>query len=146
MKRNQWTAALLALLLFGVGVAVGALAHRYYAATVVNAKSAEDFRHRYIAEMQSKLKLTAAQVTALQEICDDTKAKYKTLRDEYRPAMLKIKNDHIARVKSILTTQQIARYDQLIAERERRAKDQEQRESGRHPNRSTTPGAQPAAH
>ena len=57
MKRNQWTAALFAVLLFCAGGVVGALAHRYYAATVVNA-GAESFRERYISEMQRKLTLT----------------------------------------------------------------------------------------
>jgi Spy/CpxP family protein refolding chaperone len=129
MNGNRWTAALFALLLFGCGVLAGALGHRYYTATAVSAKSADDFRHHYIAEMESRLKLTPAQVTQLGTILDDTKAKFHAVREQYRPAMLKIKEEQIARVKSILTPEQIPAYDQLIAERERRAHDQEERES-----------------
>lgn len=128
MKRNQWTAALLALLLFGSGILIGALGHRYYAATTVSAKSAEDFRHRYIAEMESRLKLTPAQLTQLETILDETKAKYKAIRDAYHPAMLKIKNEQIAKVKSILTPDQIPAYEQLVAEREQRGRQQEERD------------------
>ena len=128
MKRNQWTAALLAVLLFGCGILVGALGHRYYAATTVSAKTAEDFRHHYIAEMESRLKLTPAQLSQLETILDDTKAEYKAIRDAYHPAMLKIKTEQIARVKSILTPQQIPAYEQLVAERERRARQQEERD------------------
>lgn len=130
-KRNQWAAALLAVLLFGSGILVGALAHRYYAATTVsaNVRNAEDFRHRYVEEMQSRLHLTPAQLSQLQTILDDTKTKFKAVRDAYRPQMMKVRDEQIARVKSILTPQQIPAYEQLIAERQQRARDQEDRES-----------------
>lgn len=128
MKRNQWAAALLSLLLFFSGVAVGALAHRYYAATVVSAKTAADFRERYVSEMQSRLKLTQPQVDQLETILDETKAQYKAVRDQYHPAMLKIRNEQISRVKAILTPQQVPVYEQLVAERERRASEQEARD------------------
>lgn len=131
MNGNRWTAALLALMLFGCGVVAGTLGHRYYTATSVSAKSAEDFRNRYISEMESRLKLTPAQVTQLEAILDDTKAKFHAVRESYRPAMLKIKAEQIARVKSILAPEQIPAYDQLIAERERRAHDQEEHERRR---------------
>jgi hypothetical protein len=126
MKRNQWSAALFAVLLFGCGAAVGALGHRYYAATVVNAKTAEDFRHHYVTDMQSRLKLSAPQVSQLETILDDTKARYKAVRDTYHPAMLKIKNEQIARVKAILTPGQVPAYEQMVAEHEQRAREQEE--------------------
>jgi len=125
MRRNQGAAAVFAILLFCCGLLVGALGHRYYAATVVKAKTAEDFRRHYIAEMRSQLNLTPQQVMQLESILDETKAKYKALRDEYRPAMLRIKEEQIARVKSILTPEQSPKYDRLVAEREWRARDQE---------------------
>jgi len=125
MKRNQLTAVLFAIVLFCCGAAAGALAHRYYASSVVSAKSSDDFRHRYIAEMQSRLHLTSEQVAELQKIMDDTKAKYKAVRDAYRPEMLKIKADHTSRVKSILTPEQVPEYEQLVAEHERRGREQD---------------------
>jgi hypothetical protein len=128
MKRNQWIAGLFALLLFACGAVVGALGQRYYASTVVSAKTSEDFRHRYVSEMQSRLKLSAAQLNQLEAILDDTKSKYKAVRDGYRPAMLRIKNEQVSRVKSILTPQQIPGYQQLINEREQRAREQDERE------------------
>ena len=128
MKRNQWTAALVAVLLFCCGAAVGALAHRYYASTAVSAKSAEDFRQHYISEMRSKLGLTPGQVSQLETILDETKARVKAVRDSYRPAMVKIKQEQVSRVKSILTSQQIPIYERLVAERERRMKEDEERD------------------
>ncbi len=131
MKRNQLAAGGLAILLFFVGVAAGVLGHRYFTAGSVSAKSSEDYRQRYIAEMQSKLKLTPQQLTQLETILDETKAKYKAVRDSYRPAMLKVKQDQTTRVKSILTEQQIPAYEQLVAERERRAREVEERDHQR---------------
>jgi long-subunit acyl-CoA synthetase (AMP-forming) len=127
MKGNQLKAASFALLLFVLGCAVGALGHRFYAATVVNAKpTAEDFRHKYVSEMQSKLNLSAAQVNRLQVILDETKAKYKSVRETYHPEMLKIKEAQVERVKSILNPEQAKQYDQIVAEREQKAREQEE--------------------
>jgi Spy/CpxP family protein refolding chaperone len=126
MKRNQVGAALIAVLLFASGAAVGALGHRYYAETVVSAKGhPDDFRQHYIVEMRTKLQLTAAQVTQLEAIMDETKAKYKAVHDSNHPVMVKIKAEHIDRIKAILTPQQIPKYEELVAEHERRARDME---------------------
>jgi hypothetical protein len=129
MKRNQWYALAVAALLFLCGAAVGALANHLFEARSVVAKNADTDRQRYINDMRTKLKLTPDQVNELQAIMDDTKAKVKAVRDSYHPQMLTIKAEHIARVKSILTAQQVPVYEQLVAERERRAaKEQEERD------------------
>jgi hypothetical protein len=128
MKREKFTGAALAALLFFGGAAVGVLANRYYTTTTVSAKTSETYRHRYVAEMESKLKLTTAQVKQLEGIMDDTKAKYKAVRDSYRPAILQVKQEYIELVKSILTAQQIPGYEKLLSERERRAREQDEQE------------------
>ena len=125
-KQHQWLAGLLAILLFGCGIAVGALGQRYFTAAVVNAS--DDWRKHYVAEMESKLSLNRSQVDTLETILDETKAKYKAVRDEYRPAMLAVREEQIRRVKAILTAKQVPVYEQLLAERERKAQEQEQRE------------------
>jgi Spy/CpxP family protein refolding chaperone len=128
MRRNQLTAAGFAALLFCCGAAVGALGQRYYATTTVSAQTPESARHRYISEMQDRLKLTPGQSTELETILRETKAKTRAVRDSYQPQMLKIKQEHIERVKSILTAEQIPAYEKLVAEREQRARDQEERD------------------
>jgi hypothetical protein len=140
MKRNQWAAALLSLLLFLSGAAVGALAHRYYAATTVSAKTAaETFREHYLTEMKSKLNLTDAQVKQLDAILDDTKAKYKTVRDQFRPQMLAIKNEQISRVKEILNPEQVPVYERLVSEHEKRAREEEARDRDKEQKRQAAP-------
>lgn len=144
MKRNQWTALVLAALLFTCGAAIGALADHYYNGTVVSAKTgAEDFRQRYISEMRDKVKLTPAQMVQLEQILDDTKAKVKAVRDSVHPAMLKVRDEQIARVKAILTPPQIPAYEQLVAERERRAKEQEEHDRQEEQKRAAARHNQP---
>ena len=132
----------MAVLLFCCGAAAGALAHRYFESRVVNAKTAEDFRQHYVSEMKSNLKLNAEQVDQLQKILDETKAKYKAVRDRYRPEMLQVKAEQVERVKSILTPEQIPAYDRLVAERERRGKEQDERERQEEQRRAAARQAQ----
>lgn len=131
MKRSQWTALIFAVLLFGCGVAIGALGHRYYASSVVMARSAEDFRHRYVSEMQDKLRLSPKQLAQLQVILDETKVKARAVREQYRPAAASVKDEQVRRVKSILNPEQIPAYEQLVAERERHFKEAEERDRQR---------------
>jgi hypothetical protein len=128
MKRSQWTALIFAVLLFTCGVTIGALGHRYYDSSVVVAKSAEDYRHRYVSEMQGKLKLTPKQVAQLQIILDETKAKTRAVREQYRPAVVSVKEEQVRRVKSILNPDQVPAYEQLVADRERHFRESEERD------------------
>ena len=127
MRRNHLAAVALAIGLFVCGAAVGAMAERYYTVRVVVAKTfSEDFRQHYISETRERVHLTAAQVSQLETILDETKAKVKAVRDVYRPEMLKIREEQIARVKTILTPDQIPAYEELVSERARHAKEQEE--------------------
>src|SRR3954452_20556371 len=128
MRRSQQTALIFAILLFACGVAIGALGHRYYASSVVLARNAEDYRQRYVSEMQARLKLTPKQVAQLQVILDETKAKTRAVREQYRPAVVSVKEEQVRRGKSILSPEQIPAYEQLVAERERHFKEAEERD------------------
>ena len=145
MKRNQWAALLLASLLFVGGAAIGALADHYYTRTVNPKPFAEDFRRHYISETRQRVKLTPAQVSQLEQILDDTKEKVRAVREASHPAMLKIREEQIARVKAILTPEQVPAYEQLVAERERHAREQEDhdRHEERQRSRSTQNPATP---
>ena len=125
MRRSQLIAAIWAVVIFGMGFALGMVSHRFYNAKTVNAS--EDWRQIYVREMQARLKLNQSQVDRLNDILDDTHAKYKTMRDRHRSEMIQIKQGQIAEVKSILTGQQVPEYEKIIAEREAKAKIQEER-------------------
>ena len=147
MKRNQVTAALLALLLFVTGFAAGALAHRFYRDSVVSAKTtAEDARHQYVSEMRTRLHLTADQIGQLEAILDQTKAKARAVREHYHPEMARIKEEQVAQVKAILRPDQVPEYERLVAEHERRYHQAEERDrrTEQHPAKPS-PGSEPAS-
>ena len=126
MKRPQVIVSVLAVVIFAMGAATGALAHRLYVANTVNAS--EDWRARYINEMHSRLKLTTLQVDKLNDILDNTRVKVRAVRDSYKPEMVQIKQNQIAEIRSILKTEQASEYGKMIAEQEAKAKEQDKRD------------------
>jgi hypothetical protein len=126
MKRPQVIVSVLALVIFAMGAATGALAHRFYVANTVNAS--EDWRARYINEMHSRLNLTPSQVDKLNDILDDTRVKVRAVRDSYKPEMLQIKQNQTAQIRAMLTAEQSAEYSKRIAEQEAKAKEQDERD------------------
>lgn len=127
MKRNNLQAIVIATLLFGFGVVVGALAYRYYRPPVAIANSPESVRQSVISEMRSKLSLTPTQVDQLQGILDKTRMQMHTIRERNRPEIDAVKQEQVKRVKEILQPNQIALYDKLLADRDRRFREQEAR-------------------
>lgn len=130
MQRTQWSAALLAVLLFGAGAVAGALGHRYYMAKQDGPPGppGQAAREHYVSDMKSRLKLTAKQVDELEDIMDETRSKFRAAHETCRPAISKVKDEQISEVKAMLTPAQIPLYDRLLAEREAHAKEQEARD------------------
>lgn len=126
MKRPQQIALVLGLIIFGLGVASGILAHRLYDTSDVNA--ADNWRTRYVNEMHMRLDLTPLQVDKLNDVLDDTRAKVRAVKDKYKPEMLEIKRQQIANLKALLTPKQQAEYDKFLAEKEEKARKQDDRE------------------
>jgi hypothetical protein len=81
-----------------------------------------------VSDMRTKLTLSPEQVNKLEVILDDTKAKTKAVREQYHPAIAKIKEEQVERVKSILSPTQVTAYEQLVQERERRFRENEERD------------------
>lgn len=125
MKRLHLLALASALVIFAMGLVAGVLAHRLYVANSVNAS--DDWRTRYVNEMHARLKLTPQQVDKLNDILDDTRVKVRSVRDRYKPEMLKIKQDQIEEIRTMLTSQQAAQYGRMVTEQEERAKEQDAR-------------------
>jgi hypothetical protein len=125
MKRPHVLALASALVIFGLGLVAGALAHRLYIANSVNAS--DDWRVRYVNEMHTRLGLTPQQIDKLNDVLDDTRAKVHQVHERYKPDMLKIKQDQMAEIQSLLTPRQQGEYRQMAAEQEQRAKEQDAR-------------------
>lgn len=128
MARPQLNAVLSAVLLFVCGVAVGVSAQRYFTHTSVTAATSDDWRNKYVDEMRSRVHLDSRQLRQLDLILDETRKESREMHERHKPELLEIKQGQIARVKAILTADQIPLYEKLLAEREERQKEQEDRE------------------
>jgi hypothetical protein len=119
------------LLVFVSGSVVGALGYRAYnpptARTVNTPQPPSDWRQQYMDESKARLDLTADQVTELKAIMDDTEARFHQARERENEEIRQIRDEHIAKVKMMLTPEQLPKYIQLHAEREARDKEAHQK-------------------
>jgi len=130
MKRSNLSLLLSLILVFGSGVVAGALGHRYYSLNTARAsnprpRTPEEFRQAYLNEMKTRLKLSEAQTQKLDEILDETRNKFRDLREKQRPEMKAIQDDQRAQINAMLTPAQQTEYDRMVKEREERKKAQE---------------------
>ncbi len=135
MKRSNLSLVLSLFLVFGSGAVVGALGHRYYMASAVKAappapKSPEDYRKAYTDEMRQRLTLSQAQTERLSEILDETRDKFRALREKHRPETKAIQDEQVANINAMLTPTQQKEYAKMRAEREaKRQAEAKERES-----------------
>jgi|SRR5215472_10749746 len=127
MKRSNLTIALYLFLIFASGVTVGAFGFRLYSGTPVAAKtsqkvSPEEWRRQYLAEMQSRLKLTSDQMDHLNAILDESHARFTAAHEKNDAIIRQIREEQTHKVRSMLSDQQRPEYEKLRAEREARAK------------------------
>ena len=128
MTRKNLQIAFYLLLVFVSGSVVGALGYRTYnppTAHSVNAPpSPSEWRRSYIEETRTRLDLTADQVDKLKAMLDQTEVRFRQARERENEEIRQIGEDHYMRVRTILTDEQIPKYEKLHAEREAKAKQQ----------------------
>lgn len=125
MRRPNTSIILYLLLVFTSGLAVGAFGYRLVSVTPVSAKASakpDEWRKQYLKEMETRLKLNPDQAKHLNEILDETRARYHDARLSHDKVMKTIKQEQTNKVRSMLTDTQQAEYEKLHAEREQRAK------------------------
>ena len=125
MKLSRAAVSLYALLIFASGIAVGAFGFRLYTVRTVNASTSHDpveWRKRYTAEMHSRLKLDADQSRKLNEILDETKARFDQAHKQMRPQMDRIHKEQVEKIRAMLTDTQRPEYDKMRREKEQRDK------------------------
>ena len=112
-------------LVFASGIGVGALSHRLYSAKSVSAKEAqahkrspEDFKRRYLDEMQKRLNLDAAQLQKIDAIMDSTRGRFREVSSKL-PEFKAIRQQQNEQIKGVLTDAQKAGFDKFTEERER---------------------------
>jgi Spy/CpxP family protein refolding chaperone len=127
MTKSNLTIALYLLLVFCSGVAVGGFGYHVYAGTPVSAKagakmSPEEWRRQYISEMQTRVKLTAAQSQEVNSILDETRSLFHESREKHNRELDALRLAQANKIRAILTDEQRPEYEKLRAEREQRAK------------------------
>jgi hypothetical protein len=128
MIRSRSTLLLSFSLVFAGGLLVGALGHRYYAIRTVQAQIApappnpDQWRKHYMEEMNSRLSLSPDQTKILESILDETRARYRVMRERFRPEMDAIRQEQIDKVNAVLSPAQRIEYEKLRKEREDKRK------------------------
>jgi Spy/CpxP family protein refolding chaperone len=127
MKRGNLPIALYLLLVFISGAVVGALGYRAYKPPVAssNAPSPEEARRQYLHEMETRAKMSPEQIQKLSVIMDETRARFHASREQHNLEVKQIGEQQRAKVRAILTADQLPKVEQLWKERDERAKQQQ---------------------
>ena len=132
MKLTRWTVALYMALVFACGGVVGAFAHRLYTVSGVSAnvsqRNPEEFRKRFMADMKARLQLTDDQAAKLGVVMDETRARFRDVREKFEPEMQKIREDQRQKISELLSPSQQAEWQKIAEERQRRRESKKGRE------------------
>lgn len=122
-RRSNLMIALYLGLVFVAGLAVGVFGQRLYASKSVQAESRpstpDQWRARYMADMQTRLNLTPDQVSKLTVILDETRQRYREIKERQKPDMKRVHDDQVAQINAMLNEQQRNEYELMRAEKER---------------------------
>lgn len=104
LKRNTWLVRAVAVAIFVLGFAAGALAPRAYRAWVRD--GARDGGKGRVEQMVEDLKLTPEQAAQVKQIFGDTRAQLQALRKESEPRFAEIRRQADERMRQVLTPEQ----------------------------------------
>ncbi len=133
MKLSRLTVVLYMLGVFVSGIVVGGFSYRLYTVSSVSAKSTarptpEEYRKKFVAEMQSRLRLRQDQNKKMNEILDDTRSKFRATHDSIKPALQQIRRQQHESIAAMLDPDQRPEFEKILQERERRDKEQKEKE------------------
>ena len=104
LNRNNWLVRAVAVAIFVLGFAAGALAPRAYRAGVHDGP--RDGGKGRIEQMVEDLKLTPEQESQVRQIFGDTRAQLQALRKESEPRFAEIRRQADERIRQVLTPEQ----------------------------------------
>jgi hypothetical protein len=125
MKRWNLPIALYLFLVFVSGAVVGALGYRTYKPPTASSNSPltpEAARRQYLNEMRSRANLTDDQIQQVNVILDETRTRFHNARDKHNQIVKEIGDQQRAKVRAILTSEQLPKIEQLWQERDVRAR------------------------
>jgi Spy/CpxP family protein refolding chaperone len=125
MKLSRSAIALYVGLVFASGAVLGAFGHRLYTVSTVSAKTTknpEEFRKRYLAEMERRLVLTPEQLSKVNAILDETRSRFHEVNERTKPELQAIRLEQQDKIRALLNPTQQAEYEKMRKEREERQK------------------------
>jgi len=135
MKLSRAAIAGYVAAVFLCGAVLGAFGFRLYTVSTVSANresakrppNPEQVRKDILATMQSRLKLSDEQVTKINLIMDDTRARMHEVHEKSVPEIQQIRREQTDKIRGLLSTEQRATYEEMLKQREQR-----EREKGGH--------------
>jgi Spy/CpxP family protein refolding chaperone len=127
MKRWTLPIALYLFVVFVSGAVLGALGYRLYSPPTAKSApklSPEEWRRQNIEEMRQKLNLTPDQLQKINTIYDGTHSRFEAAHETHNQEVKQIREEHVGKIRALLTPEQLPKYEQLRAEREQRGKGQ----------------------
>lgn len=133
MKHSQLGIILSLFAVFGSGIVVGAFGYHSYTAKTVSATARppakpDEWRRKYIDELHSRLHLDSSQLTQLNAILDETRERFKVLKEHQKQETDEVRASHTERVRAMLRPQQLPEYQRFRDEREKKIREQAEKE------------------
>jgi hypothetical protein len=125
MKRWNLPIAVYLLLVFVSGGVVGALGYRMYSPPTARSEphvSPEVWRRQYLDELRTRVNVTPEQIQKVNVIMDETDASFNQMHERHHQDVEKIKEDYRAKLRAILTPDQLPKYEQFRTERDAKMK------------------------
>jgi Spy/CpxP family protein refolding chaperone len=125
MKRWNLPIAVYLFLVFVSGGVVGALGYRMYSPPSARSEqhvSPEVMRRQYLDELRTRVNLTPDQMQKMNAIMDETDSSFNQMHERHHQDFEKIKEEHRAKLRAILTPDQLPKYEQFRTERDAKMK------------------------
>ncbi|MBZ5607479.1 MAG: hypothetical protein LAP38_04420 [Acidobacteriia bacterium] len=130
MKRWSLPIALYLFVVFVSGAVVGALGYRTYnpppsSSNTVRNPNPEEWRRQYLQELRTRVNMTDDQIQKVEGMLDQTRANFRDARTKHNDAVKQIGEQYREMVRSLLTPDQVPKYEQFRQERDQRMKQQQ---------------------
>ncbi len=128
-NRPSRKAAGLLVLVFVVGIAIGALGGRLWAERVSGARAGRYDHTKLVDDLTREVGLTPDQRKQLETIIEEPRAKIQALQEQRRPLFDQTREEARNRVRAILTPEQRPKYEEFVG---RLDEERKRREPWRH--------------
>ena len=117
----------LVIVVFLLGIALGALGMYYWGGHVSASRAHRFDRGKLLEDMTREVGLTPDQKTQLEVIIEDTRSKFQAIDDQTRPQYDQVRQQARDRIRAFLTPEQRPKFEEFVRrlDEERKKRDQE---------------------